>query len=277
MDEIRTGMIAVQGAHLYVKVRGSGPDLMMLSGGAADADGFDSLAHYLATHYTVITYDRRGLSRSVIEDSHPPEVISVSTHSEDVHLILSAIRASPARVFGSSIGGLIGLDLLIRHPDDVLVLAAHEPPIGELLDEREKPRVSLRELYARSGDADEAIPAFAASLSNGDMASLRPVPYRKASATRSANNRFFLEHDQPAVASYRLDIERLKSLRSRIVVLGGEDGREFFPYTCALRLAGRLSITLQEVPGNHGGYALRPAEFARSLWGALESVGSTAS
>lgn len=62
-----------------------------------------------------------------------------------------------AVTLGSSIGALIGLDLLIRQPDDVRMLAAHEPPVGSLLSEGEKPAVSFTDIYEQTGDADAAL------------------------------------------------------------------------------------------------------------------------
>jgi pimeloyl-ACP methyl ester carboxylesterase len=111
----RTGTVKVPGATLFYKVSGSGPYLMMLCGGAGDADGFGSIAPYLTALYTVVTYDRRGLSRSPLDEQGNP-AINIPTRSEDVHRVLNSLHAAPALVFGSSIGALIGLDLLIRHP-----------------------------------------------------------------------------------------------------------------------------------------------------------------
>ena len=56
--------LKVPGANLYYEVRGSGPVLLMMPGGPADASAFRSIVGHLATHYTVVTYDPRGLSRT---------------------------------------------------------------------------------------------------------------------------------------------------------------------------------------------------------------------
>jgi pimeloyl-ACP methyl ester carboxylesterase len=44
----------------------------------------------------------------------------------------------PAFVFGSSIGALIGLDLIARNPEQVRILIAHDPPAWELLPVAER-------------------------------------------------------------------------------------------------------------------------------------------
>jgi pimeloyl-ACP methyl ester carboxylesterase len=238
---------------------------MMLSGGAAGADGFGSVASCLAADYTVVTYDRRGLSRSPLDDPSQDPAITIAKHSEDVHRILTALDAAPALVFGSSIGAVIGLDLLIRHPGDVRLLIAHEPPVGspqageEDEDEDEVP--------ATAGDAEAALRQFAASLTPKNM---MPLPYQADDGTRACNSEFFMAHDGPAVQRYELDFDTLKRLTAQVVIGGGRDGREFSPYASASQLAERLGISLREFPGHHAGYAVYPAEFAESLRQALQ-------
>ena len=59
--------LPVPGASLYYKVQGSGPLLLMLQGGDGDAEGSDGVAAHLIDRYTVVSYDRRGLSRSKLD------------------------------------------------------------------------------------------------------------------------------------------------------------------------------------------------------------------
>jgi hypothetical protein len=70
----------VAGATLFYRVRGSGPTLLILPGGDGDADTTKTLCDELVDHYTVVTYDRRGLSRSTIDG--PVESLTLGTHSE---------------------------------------------------------------------------------------------------------------------------------------------------------------------------------------------------
>ena len=69
--ETTTNTLKVPGATLYYKVRGAGPLLLLICGGIYDAAGYAGLADRLADRYTVVTYDRRGNSRSPLDG--PPE------------------------------------------------------------------------------------------------------------------------------------------------------------------------------------------------------------
>jgi pimeloyl-ACP methyl ester carboxylesterase len=79
----------VAGATLFYRVRGSGPTLLILPGGDGDADTAKTLCDELVDRYTVVTYDRRGLSRSTIDG--PVESLTLGTHSDDAHCLLAAL------------------------------------------------------------------------------------------------------------------------------------------------------------------------------------------
>ena len=61
----------------------------------------------------------------------------------------------------------------------------------------------------------------------------------------------FIRRDVPAIAGYRLDLERIVSVAEQIVVTASEQGRDFYPHRCAMALAAALNTTLIELPGNH--------------------------
>ena len=73
--------LAVPGADLYFKIRGSGPMLVLVQGGGGDADGTDAIAARLIGDHTVVTYDCRGLSRSILAD--PDEAPALDRHTDD--------------------------------------------------------------------------------------------------------------------------------------------------------------------------------------------------
>ena len=58
------GVLDVPGARLYFETHGGGPLMVMVPGANGTADSFNRVTDHLAAHYTVVTYDRRGFSRS---------------------------------------------------------------------------------------------------------------------------------------------------------------------------------------------------------------------
>ncbi len=94
----------VPGASLYYEVRGSGPVLLMMPGGPADATAFRQIENDLAKRYTVVTYDPRTYSHSVlkepVEDSQMVQVFA-----DDAHRLLKKVAGDEKSCIFASSGG----------------------------------------------------------------------------------------------------------------------------------------------------------------------------
>ncbi len=267
MSPTKSDTLRVPGASLYYKVRGSGPLLLILQGGDGDAEGSNGIADHLVDHYTVVTYDRRGLSRSKLDDlAQPPRL---ETHSDDAHRLLAALTTEPVFVLGNSIGALIGLDLVARHSEQVRTLVAHEPPALELLPDAERTHVvraqeDVEETYRREGVAAamrKGLANIGLNFEDREPDVVLPQP----TSQRAANLEFFRTHDAPAAHRYRLDIAALQAAATRIVPAGGRTSREIWTHHSAEALADRLGTEFVEFPGGHNGHVLHPRAFAARL------------
>src|SRR5262245_33302835 len=124
--------VAVGPVELYHEVRGAGPPLMLIMGATGDAGHFATVADRLARAFTVLTYDRRGNSRS----SSPPawSATTPEEQADDAAAVLRALEWAPAAVFGTSSGAICALSLLIRHSELVQAAILHEPPMLSVLE-----------------------------------------------------------------------------------------------------------------------------------------------
>src|SRR5437763_9834067 len=126
------------------------PPLFMI-GQPMDASGFSTLASYFPDR-TVITYDPRGLGRSIRKDGRVDNVPTVQ--ADDVHAVIQALGVGPVEMFASSGGAVTALALVAAHPHDVTVLVAHEPPLVPVLPDAEaaeRALVQVRDAYAAKG------------------------------------------------------------------------------------------------------------------------------
>lgn len=121
--------IRVNGVSLYYEARGFGPGVVLVHGSWGDADNWVRVVPGLAEQATVITYDRRGHSRS--EDLLTQG--SVYEDAADLAGLIEGLGLAPAYVCGSSYGALIALRLAAARPELVRGLALHEPPGVALL------------------------------------------------------------------------------------------------------------------------------------------------
>src|SRR4051812_980976 len=136
--------------HGTLPTAGGRPPLLMI-GQPMAASGFGTLASHFPDR-TVVTYDPRGLGRSVRKDGrveHAPTV-----QADDVHAVIEALGAGPVEMFASSGGAVTALALVAAYPDDVIRLVAHEPPLIPVLPDAEaaaRARAGFHDAYEAKG------------------------------------------------------------------------------------------------------------------------------
>jgi pimeloyl-ACP methyl ester carboxylesterase len=242
--------------------------LLILQGGAGNADGSEALARELARDFTVVTYDRRGLSRST---PIPAETYEIPTHADDAARLIAAVSREPAFVFGSSLGALIGVELAARHPSLVRLLIAHEPGLYALLQAEERDEAHLWHNETLETFRREGIPAAmklmiaCSGIDINDREAEVPTP-STAAEQHFANLQHFLTCDVPAVTRYQPDVAAITAASSRIIAaVGSTTSPSALPYRCAFALAGILQRPPVEFPGGHTAYMLRPKAVAQRI------------
>jgi pimeloyl-ACP methyl ester carboxylesterase len=272
----KSDVLKVPGATIYYEIRGSGPVLLFIPGGPADAASFRRIADVLAADHTVVTYDPRGLSHSPLEGPIDDHRI-VEIFADDAHRLLSAVTKEPADVFGSSGGAVIALELVARHPEQVRTVVSHEPPSPVLLPDPAKARADMAEIVDtyRAAGIGPAMQKF--MVQTGIRSGPPPPPpaeptpeMREAMARMQRNMDFWLGHYFMAIATYEPDFDTLKKSRSRIVAGVGNESRGELPHEGGLALAKRLGTEAVVFPGAHGGFDSHVEEFAPRLREVLE-------
>ena len=237
------------------------PPLLMI-GQPMDASGFYALASHLPDR-TVVTYDPRGLGRSVRHDgldTSDPEV-----QARDLHALVTELGVGPVDVFASSGGAVTGLAWIAMFPDDVATLVAHEPPVLPLLPDADAARRALArvdEAYAAKGWAAGmagfmGLTSWRGEFTDGFFAQPLPDPAMFGMPTEDDGSRDdpLLSDRAKAVVAYVPDIDALTAAPARIVVGVGEESRDQFPGRAAEALAGRLGQAPVVFPSHHGGFS----------------------
>jgi len=147
MTEPKTYTLDVPGAVLHYDVRSnesSTEPVLLLIASPMGSDGFVTLAGHF-TDRTVVTYDPRAAGRSHRTDgaleTTPDE------HADDLHRLISALDAGPVDIFASSGGAVNALALVAKHPEQVRVLVAHEPPATQELPDREPALAAATDIH----------------------------------------------------------------------------------------------------------------------------------
>src|SRR4051794_17694295 len=264
------------------------PPLLMI-GQPMAASGFSTLASLFGDR-TVVTYDPRGLGRSTRSDGrvdHSPTV-----QAEDVHAVIEALGAGPVEMFASSGGAVTALALVAAHPDDVLTLVAHEPPLIPVLPDAEAAehaRAGVRDAYEAGGQgagmaAFIAMTSWRGGVTPADFSPPPPPPPPPPPAGPGGGAGAGAPRDTPllsarswAVSGHRPDVEALAAAPTRIVIAVGEESEGLFTGRTAVATARLLGQEAAVFPSHHGGflggeygYAGRPEAFADRLHEGLE-------
>jgi acetyltransferase/esterase len=267
-------ILEVPSARLYYETHGRGPLLVMVPGANGTADIFKRVAEHLGGQYTVVTYDRRGFSRSQLDGPQDYDH-RLETDADDVRRLIEHLSEEPATVFGSSSGGVVVLEVLTHHPSMVRTLLPYEPAAVRQLPDGQKWVdffFGTYDLYRRSGiepalnkfreqafvESDRQLMARAMDLNNGEI---------------RANAIYWFEHELRQYPTVELNLDALKAYADRIVPIAGRESRGYPTYQVNVELGKKLGRDLIELPGGHVGFAAQPAEFARELVQALARTG----
>jgi pimeloyl-ACP methyl ester carboxylesterase len=110
----------VNGVSIYFETYGDGSPVMVLHGAGAFLESMHYFISALAPTHTVIAVDSRGQGRST--DSVDP--ITYAAMGDDMIKLMDTLQIDKADVVGWSDGGIVGLDMAMKHPDRVRRLVA---------------------------------------------------------------------------------------------------------------------------------------------------------
>ncbi|MFJ6894584.1 alpha/beta fold hydrolase [Streptomyces hokutonensis] len=254
---MRKGVFEADGAGLYYEVRGGGPALLMISGAGGDAGYYDGVAEILSDAFTVISYDRRGNSRSTGRSGTP---MDLAVQAADARALVDGLADGRALVFGNSGGAIIGLTLAALHPETMTGLIAHEPPAVNVLPDGDPGRgffAELAALYAQGG-APAAGRRFA-ETTRGEGTYRWPGELWKRFL---GNQDHLFGTEWSGFAGFRPDETALKSAPFPIVLGAGAEDRGTYYARPSIEIARRIGAPWAEFPGIHMEFLRDPARFA---------------
>ena len=264
MTEPITRTLDVPGATLTYDVRrnedSSEPPLFLI-GSPMGAAGFATLAGHFPDR-TVITYDPRGAERSTKND--PSTASNPEQHADDLHRIIDAVGLGPVDLFASSGGAVNALCLVAKHPEDVRILVAHEPPLASVVPDSENAKAAVRAIQAtyQTHGWGAGMAHFMAVTSHrgpypDDIASQpAPDPAMFGMPTEDDGSRSDVMLGQNIIGTthYEPDFDALKDASTRIVMAAGAESEGEMANRGAHACAERLATEAVIFPSHHGGF-----------------------
>jgi pimeloyl-ACP methyl ester carboxylesterase len=146
--------IETNGVKLHYERSGSGETVLLAHGYLFDAAHWRPQTDALAPEYDVIAVDLRGQGSSETTD----DGYDLWNQAEDLHGLIGQLGIAPVHYVGLSMGGMIGMRLALRHPEDIRSLV-------------------LLDTTARGEDPDkvERYEAFRHVVEKGDLEAVTPA------------------------------------------------------------------------------------------------------
>jgi pimeloyl-ACP methyl ester carboxylesterase len=246
--------------------RGRGRPLLLIHGSAADRTTWTlQLApppDGLVGAFTVLAYDRRGCTSAPLG---PGELPTTEMHADHAAALLAReVGDQPALVCGSSYGAVVALELGLRSPARVAGLILCEPPLP--------PGPLCAAAPAGFGCAFDRLVATAGGERAGEMflravlgdAAFEAIPPRYRRALCGTWRQ--IRADMTALTRYRLDPQRLATMRPPALLLTGDRSPAFYGESLALLARWLPSARTRVLPGaGHSMHIDAHRAFAREV------------
>ena len=261
----------VPGAILHYEKFGSdGPLLVLIPGAQGCGSIFHSAAKSLATHFTVVCYDRRGCSKSFLDGKQDFQKRLQTDADDTQRLIVHLSPNGTAAVFGTSSGAIVAQQLLASHPECVTKLISHEPPSFSILpmEFQQQAYGLINHIYDiyRAHGPDTAMEVFSSRLSEGPEASMMQTAMdAKCGDEVRANTMFWFEFELRQYTSAPVDVEGLVKSKEKLILVVGADSGEGPMMGVLKTIAEQVSREVQRISGGHLGYMLKPEEWAEDV------------
>jgi pimeloyl-ACP methyl ester carboxylesterase len=178
--------------------------------------------------------------------------------------LIEALGIAPAVILGSSVGAIIGLDLLIRYPELVRGAILYEPPMIAGMPNPEEVMGAIQQVVEggmqRGGSRGGCETFFRFVASDEAFENLDPHLRERM----LGNGETFLGTEMGAFEPYQPDEAALTAIEVPVRVMVGPESAPFFAET-ARWLADRMNVELERLPGGHTPYFDRPKEMANTI------------
>lgn len=131
--------LELNGANINYNIEGKGPLLILIPGANGTGDIFERFVEQLKHQFSVVTYDRRGYSKSNFTEPLPERAKNayddyrIKRDVKDIVELSKYLADESIYVLGTSSGAIVAMHLLKDYPEIINKIAFHEPPINTFL------------------------------------------------------------------------------------------------------------------------------------------------
>ncbi len=235
-----------RGSHtIHYEVRGveGAPAVLLVMGLGMPARAWGTLPDSLAKKYRVVLIDNLGTGSSTLPDRH----IRMGDMADDAAAVLDVTGVGKAAVFGVSMGGMITIELALRHPEKVRALVLGCTHGGYLTSKKPSFGVTF-DLLRGTLQKKLDLARTAKFLVSADYYRVHPEAFHDWLKTAGRPNPKTILAQMLAIATYDATA-RLPRINVPTLVITG-DADKLVPATNSKRLASRIpGAKLVMLPG----------------------------
>lgn len=260
--------VRANGILMNCELAGEGTCLVLIHGAGDNLHMWYNQVPVFSKDLRVLTYDVRGFG----ETEMPESEVSMNILAEDLHELLRALSIDEAFVLGYSMGGRIGLQLALQHPQTVKALvlansgvgAARRPPAEA--EERRRALVSQLE----RGDIEAVSEQMAVNSFSPGFKERDPETFQRYKDVKLRNDpRGFARLWGAMATASPPDLSRLSC--PVLIIAGEQDG--FMTLDAARASQAAIPESRLEVlPTGHAAALEAPEDFNRIVLDFLSGV-----
>lgn len=260
--------IKTNGLMMNCEVTGEGECLVLIHGFTDNLNMWANQVAEFSKTCKVLTLDVRGHGQT----EAPSGALSMDLFAEDIQGLLEALKIEKACVLGYSMGGRIGLQFALKHPEKVTGLVFANSGIAgvgyQIPEEQMKEMVARREqmmeLY-QSNDIERIADSMAERSMTPGMREKNPELFKKYKAIKLQNNPehyFAIMQAMGAAAASPPDLSQIKC--PALIIAGDQD--LFMSMDVTLFMAKTMPRALMKVFSTGHASAMEvPKEFNQAV------------
>lgn len=257
-------LLNINDNQIYCNIQGCGKTVILIHGAGCDSDFFEDTSTLLSKYFKVITYDRRGYSRSngVIETDFFNDSI------EDLFSIIKLLTPNQKVILvGCSAGALIAMKFSERYPELTSMVIAHEPPFLNLLPSGHSAIEILNQVdeFIEIKKFGRAANRFLLLMEEGE--DNKKIKSEETMIREEKNMKYFMQYEFKSTFDKELSFKFDDKLN--LIIGAGDAHRENYHFIYAKEYTKENDISFVHFPGKHNCAYDLPFEFASTIHGII--------
>ena len=249
---------------LYYERMGTGPTMVLVHGAVADAGYFSECCHFLRDHFDLVTYDRRGNSRSLPKEG---ATFHVADQTDDLVNLIEQLDLSDVILVGHSAGGIMCLEAINRIPGRLKRVIIYETPLMGLCEGVDMSIRWVEDLKAMNAEGKhrEVAREFGVSIGELDERARKKSGDEKEKDRR--NFAHFINYEFNDFSYYMPNMAVLKANARFLTALQGDRNQGHYFHESMQTLSAQTGCELIYTAGCHNAPFDVPQSFAVCLLG----------